>query len=153
MSPRAACRLEALGFQEVYDYMPGKVDWLARGLPRQGEKAEELRAGDLARRDVVACRLHEPVGDVRDRIAASPYGFALVTSEGGIVLGRLRRSAIATRPDVAVEELMEPGPSTVRAHLPAARLTERLRQRGLETVVVTSPDGELIGVMRREEAG
>ena len=39
MSPRAVCRLEALGFQQVYDYVPGKVDWLARGLPREGEKA------------------------------------------------------------------------------------------------------------------
>ena len=32
MSPRAACRLAALGFEQVYDYMPSKVDWLARGL-------------------------------------------------------------------------------------------------------------------------
>ena len=34
MSPRAACRLDTLGFEHVYDYLTGKYDWLARGLPR-----------------------------------------------------------------------------------------------------------------------
>jgi rhodanese-related sulfurtransferase len=38
MSPRAACRLDTLGFEHVYDYMPGKFDCLARGLPREGER-------------------------------------------------------------------------------------------------------------------
>src|SRR2546430_16920519 len=35
MSPRAAARLEQLGF-DVYDYALGKVDWMARGLPMEG---------------------------------------------------------------------------------------------------------------------
>ncbi len=29
MSPRAAARLETLGFTKVYDYVGGKTDWLA----------------------------------------------------------------------------------------------------------------------------
>src|SRR5712691_518454 len=33
MSPRAAWRLERLGFTPVYDYALGKVDWMAAGLP------------------------------------------------------------------------------------------------------------------------
>ena len=36
MSPRAACRLESLGFGEVYDYVAGKLDWMAAGLPTEG---------------------------------------------------------------------------------------------------------------------
>jgi len=32
MSPRAATRLEQLGF-DVYDYALSKVDWMAHGLP------------------------------------------------------------------------------------------------------------------------
>ena len=32
MSPRAAWRLESLGFSHVYDYVAGKIDWLAAGL-------------------------------------------------------------------------------------------------------------------------
>lgn len=44
MSPRAACRLEQLGFAEVYDYTTGKADWLAHGLDTEGEQAVVLRA-------------------------------------------------------------------------------------------------------------
>ena len=29
-------RLEGLGFERVYDYVPGKADWFASGLPREG---------------------------------------------------------------------------------------------------------------------
>ena len=32
MSPRAAWRLEAFGYVEVYDYVAGKSDWMAAGL-------------------------------------------------------------------------------------------------------------------------
>ena len=31
MSPRAACRLEALGFTELYDYVAGKADFVVSG--------------------------------------------------------------------------------------------------------------------------
>ncbi len=55
MSPRAAWRLESLGFGEVYDYAAGKLDWMAAGLPTEGTNAELLRAGDVARNDVSTC--------------------------------------------------------------------------------------------------
>lgn len=32
-SPKAARRMEALGYQKVYDYEAGKQDWKAAGLP------------------------------------------------------------------------------------------------------------------------
>src|ERR671922_1751989 len=57
MSPRAAARLVSLGFERVYDYAASKVDYLARGLPREGEKANEERAADLLRDDFVRCGL------------------------------------------------------------------------------------------------
>jgi hypothetical protein len=61
MSPRAACRLDTVGFEHVCDDMPGKADWLARGLPREGEKAGEPRAIDHARTDAVTCRPEERI--------------------------------------------------------------------------------------------
>jgi CBS-domain-containing membrane protein len=152
MSPRAACRLESLGFGEVYDYMPGKVDWLARGLPSEGAKADELRAAALAHDDVVTCAPADPAGELLARIEASPYGFALVLSEQRVVLGRLRRRAVEADARGTAGELMEPGPSTVRAHVPATRLLERLQSSGLHTAIVTAPDGALIGVLRRADA-
>jgi hypothetical protein len=72
MSPRAACRLETLGFEQVYDYAPGKADWLARGLPREGDKAHEARAVDVVRTDVVTCDLGAEIADVRAQVDASP---------------------------------------------------------------------------------
>ncbi len=152
MSPRAACRLEALGFPEVYDYVGGKADWLAHGLPVEGIGSVRPRAGDIARDDVATVGLGERVESARERIAASPYGFGLVVSSGGVVLGRLRMSGTDRPPDNLVDDAMEPGPSTVRPDVHAAELRERLVQRDLKTAVVTTPDGVLVGVFNRDDA-
>ena len=151
MSPRAACRLATLGFEQIHDYVAGKSDWLARGLPREGEKAAAPRAVDFARHDVVTCRRDERIGEVRRRVERSPYGFAFVVCDGDVLLGRLRRAALDGDPALAAEHAMEPGPSTVRADTPPARLRERLLSRGLTTAVVTTPDGVLLGVVRRDD--
>jgi CBS domain containing-hemolysin-like protein len=151
MSPRAACRLDTLGFEHVYDCLPGKADWLARGLPRAGDEAHEPRAIDYARQDAVTCRLHDPIGPVREAVDASPYGFALVISDGGVLLGRLRSTDLGADPHTAAEALMEPGPATVRADIAPDRLRERLQRRGLSTAVVTDPDGRLLGMVRHDD--
>ena len=137
MSPRAACRLELLGFEAVYDYVPGKVDWIARGLPTEGEKADVPRVGRLARDDVATCGLGDPVDDLQ----TAPYGFCLVLAEDGTVLGRIRRSTLK----------LEPGPSTVRYDLAVDELRERLDKRDLKTAIVTTPEGKLVGVVRRRD--
>jgi hypothetical protein len=98
----------------VYDYAAGEIDWLAHGLETEGETAGALTAGRLARDDVVTCRLDERAGEVRERVDASPYGFGLVTSAGGVLLGRLGRSALDGDPAARTEEVMEAGPATVR---------------------------------------
>ncbi|HEY0343130.1 MAG TPA: CBS domain-containing protein [Solirubrobacteraceae bacterium] len=151
MSPRAACRLGTLGFEHVYDYVTGRVDWFARGLPREGDNAAEPRAVDFALRDVVTCHLHDPISAVRDRVEGSPHGFALVVSDGGVLLGRLRKAELAVNPDATAESVMESGPSTVRADTPPARLRERLEQSSLTIAIVTDPEGRLLGVVRRAD--
>ena len=68
-----------------------------------------------------------------------------------MVLGRVRRSALDSAPEHAsAEELMEAGPSTVRANTPVSELLERLVSRDLETAIVTTPGGCLIGVFHRK---
>jgi Mg/Co/Ni transporter MgtE len=89
---------------------------------------------------------------LRGRIQASPYGFALVVSRGGVLLGRVRRSALGDDPEASAEDVMEPGPSTVRPDSDLGSLVERLRKRELKTAVVTTPDGRLVGVLRRAHA-
>src|SRR5882762_10163111 len=152
MSPRAACRLETLGFTEVYDYVPGKADWRAHGLPVEGEQADVPTAGGLARDDVVTCSLDDPVAAIREQVERSAYGFALVTSETGILLGRLRGSVMRDAPAGATAEaVMEPGPTTVRADTLASELAERLSERALKTAIVSTPEGRLIGVGTRTD--
>jgi Mg/Co/Ni transporter MgtE len=131
--------------------MPGKADWLARGLPSEGEKADEPRAVGLLVDDVVTCALDEGVGAVRERVGASRYGFAFVVSPGRVVLGRLRRATLEGDPDQAAEAVMEPGPSTIRADSQLEPLAERMRRNDLTTMPVTTPDGELLGVVRRDD--
>src|SRR3954469_18690180 len=95
MSPRAACRLETLGFDRVHDYVGGKADWLGHGLPREGETAAVPYAGELVDRQPPTCKLAASVADVREQLEGSRYGFSLVVSGERILLGRVRRSALA----------------------------------------------------------
>jgi CBS domain-containing protein len=151
MSPRAACRLATLGFEHVYDYMPSKVDWMARGLPMEGGKAGQARAIDVARNDVVTCRPEDTIAEVRERVAASPYGFAFVTTTDGVLLGRLRRNVLGADPRRMAAEVMEPGPSTTRPDLPPATILDKLCKADLTTAVLSDPDGKLIGIVRRDD--
>ena len=141
-----------MGFSDVYYYVAGKQDWLARGLPIEGEQADRPTAGAVAKNDVVTCRLTDRVGEVEERVIASPYRFALVVSEARCVLGRLRASELEhCDPGSTAEEVMEPGPSTVRFDIEFGALVERLHARDLMFAVVTTPEGVLVGVVRRSE--
>jgi CBS-domain-containing membrane protein len=130
--------------------VPGKVDWLARALPTEGERADDERVSDRARDDVVTCGLDADAATMRERIDASPYGFALVTSADGTLLGRLRRSALEDA-DGSAEELMSPGPSTVRPDMAIDELRRKLDDKELKTAIVSTPEGHVIGVVRRRD--
>lgn len=139
MSPRAAWRLERLGF-DVYDYAAGKVDWLAAGLPTVQARPLSRRALDQADRDPPTCTPETPVGDLH-----APS--ALVVNDERVVLGRA--SAEGHPPTARAEDVMEPGPTTVRAHEPLDPLLARMQQRNVREIVVTTPEGRLLGLLRR----
>jgi predicted transcriptional regulator len=130
----------------------GKADWLAHGLPTEGDQANVPRAKDLLRQDVATARLDERVSAIRQRVARSPYGFALVLAEDGTLLGRLRKAVLEGNPDAAAQAVMEPGPSTVRPDRQLADLLEPMRTHNLQAMVVTTPEGRLLGVLRRDAA-
>jgi rhodanese-related sulfurtransferase len=148
MSPRAATRLEQLGF-DAYDYALSKIDWMAHGLPMEGAAAARPTALSFVRDDVATCELDDRVQDVKKSIESSPYGFALVLANR-VVLGRLRSSRLENPPeDASVERLMEAGPSTTRPHIDPDELSKQLERGGARTAILTTPEGELIGVVRR----
>lgn len=150
MSPRAAWRLEALGFTHVFDYAVGKSDWKARGLPTEGESASEPRPGSIARTDITTCRVDDRLGDVKERIGED--GMCIVTTENGIVLGRLRAKQLAADAESRVGDVMEEGPTTVRYDESLQELAQRMAARNVRAVVVTDPEGKLVGVMHLEDA-
>jgi CBS-domain-containing membrane protein len=153
MSPRAAWRLEALGFEQVHDYVGGKADWLANGLPRAGKTATVPYAGELVDRDPPTCKLADTVTDVAAMLEASHYGFCLALNDQRILLGRVRRSTLArAEPRATAASVMEPGLSTVRFNTPARELVQRLAERELTTAIVTTPGGCLVGVFHRADA-
>src|SRR5713226_553764 len=116
MSSRAAWRLETLGFQKVYRYEAGKADWSANGLPVEGREASIPTAGDALRPGAPTCSLHDSVADAAARAREADWDVCLVTTSEGVVLGRIRGDALASsRVDGAqAEDVMEPGPATVR---------------------------------------
>jgi hypothetical protein len=97
MTPRAACRLETLGFEHVYDYVTGKSYWRARGLSLEGAAVEGSRVVDFVCEEVATCGLADRIGDVREQVNASPFEFAFAVSAGGVLLGLLRGAALDGR--------------------------------------------------------
>ena len=106
-------------------------------------------AGDVAHRDVPTCTLDDRLAVVRDRARSAGWDTCIVVDEQRVVLGRLGRKAIASDSESSVEEAMTPGPSTVRPSIGADALLERIRARHLTSYLVTTPDGRLVGLVRR----
>ena len=152
MSPRAAWRLEGLGFERVYDYVPGKADWSASGLPTEGTLASVPTIGDVARREVPTCALEEKVSGARDRVWAAGWDACVVVNGERVVLGLLREKELSSDPDVEVEQVMRNGPTTTRPNEPAGKMAKRMRERGARTLLVTTSDGRLVGLLYRDDA-
>src|SRR5260370_1449015 len=150
MSPRAAWRLESLGFAQVYDYAAGKADWLAWGLPREGRAAQVPTVGEVARRDVPTCGLADRVADVKARAQAAGYDACVVVNAQRVVLGLLRGRELDADPAATAEAVMRAGPTTYRLDVPAREAGARMRERGVDALTVTTPDGMLVGLLRRE---
>jgi|ERR671918_1308877 CBS domain-containing protein len=151
MSPRAAWRLESLGFREVYDYVPGKADWLAAGLPSEGEEAGAAVIGQVVRRDVPTCALDDRAGDALKRAAGEGWDQCVVVNEERVVLGRLRAEA-AQKGEAHVADVMEDGPSTFRPNVGVVEMAEYMARRGrMRDALVTDAEGRLLGVILRED--
>jgi len=152
MSPRAAWRFESLGFAQVHDYAAGEADWLAYGHPSEGSEAAKPRAGVIARRDVPTCSLDDRLGDVRNRVETAGWDECVVVNHAGVVLGRVRGEALGGDAEELVGAVMEPGPTTIRPDEPLATLVPRLRDKRVGRIIVTTPDGRLVGLVERDVA-
>ncbi len=151
MSPRAAWRLESLGFTDVYDYVGGKADWFAAGLPREGRLADVPRTGDVARRDDVTCGVTDRISEVANRVREAGQEACIVTTEGAVVLGRVRFDRLNGDSQGLVEEVMESGPTTTRSDTMLDSILERLNARHVDSILVATSDGRLVGTLYRSD--
>ncbi len=152
MAPRAAARLESLGFRTLYHYKAGTLDWMAAGLPVEGENSQPPRAADVARKGVPVCALNDNLGDVRRRVRDAGWDSAVVVNDQRIVLGLLRTKELDKDAELSIEEAMRPGPSTFRPYVPIKEMADYMVKHKLESSPVTTSDGELIGLLFRSDA-
>ncbi|HWC03244.1 MAG TPA: CBS domain-containing protein [Methylomirabilota bacterium] len=136
----------------MYDYTAGKADWLAAGLPTEGEATGRPTAATVARRDVPTCHLGESLQDIRDRVRAAGWDACVVVNTERIVLGLLRAEQLGREEDLTAEAAMRPGPSTFRPNIAIAKMAELMVKRDLPNAPVTTSAGELIGLLVREDA-
>ncbi|HEY3079813.1 MAG TPA: CBS domain-containing protein [Chloroflexota bacterium] len=134
-----------LGFEDVLRYAPGKMDWMAFGLPVEGEVAHGPIAADVAVADVPTCRPGERAGQLRR------VDLLVVVNERRIVLGAIDGQDLAkAEPDVTAEELMHRAPRTIRPDVPLEQIARHyLGER--RYLLVTNSDGILLGVAWRTD--
>lgn len=136
----------------MFDYGAGKLDWLAAGLPTEGSNAERPRAGDVAREDVPTCRLDERLGEVRERVRGAGWDACVAVNEERVVFGLFRSKELERDPDLSIEDAMRPGPSTFRPFVPIDEMATFMTEHDLESSPITTADGRLVGLLRKEDA-
>lgn len=150
MSSRVAWRLETFGYDPVYDYAAGKADWLAAGLPTEGNQPKRGRAAEAIDRSVPTCSPNDGLVDVASRLAQSGMPVCVVVNEQRVVQGRLRLDRLDSRDTRLAENVMEPGPATIRADADLIETRERMTTRNVSSLLVTTPDGMLLGALYNE---
>lgn len=149
LSARLAARLIHEKFSQVYEYAASLADWTAYHLPIEGEEANVLHAGDLARREFPTCRPDERVSEVVERLGE--HSLCAVVDEDGVLLGRLRREDIEGNADATAGEIAHPGPSTFRPDVPVGEMAEWFGRRNVDAFIITTPDGKPFGLLYRAD--
>ncbi len=151
MSPRAASRLESLGFTKVFDYVAGKADWAVAGLPREGRLAGRYRVIDVVRRTVPTCGLATRLGECGGRAEVGGKDMCIVVNDEHVVLGRLRGAAFDGDPSTPIEQVMESGPTTIRPDVLLRDIIERLHRARVDSILVASEAGRLVGILYKDD--
>lgn len=137
-----------MGFSEVRVYHPGKLDWMAAGLPTDGEDGERL-VGDVLDRTAPTCSPDEKLADLAGRLEG--WSWCAVLNEEGVLLGGVSSSMVAEQPAALAFDVAEPGPPTYRASVTASELLETMQRSDQDQAFVSDPDGRFLGVARRED--
>ena len=69
------------------------------------------------------------------------------------MLGLLRAKELDADPDLLAEQVMRPGPSTYRPFVSVQERQRTMTERNMESSPVTTSDGKLVGLVRRQDIG
>ncbi len=75
----------------------------------------------------------------------------VVVNDQRIVLGLVRRDALTAGGQRTAEEVMLPGPVTFRPNVSLEEMASYMDEHKLRQALVTTSDGELIGMASRED--
>jgi CBS-domain-containing membrane protein len=135
----------------VYDYAAGKTDWLAFGLPAEGDGGPF--AGELAE-PAVTCRPDEPAATVVQRLndtGLSDTQIVVVLDCAGLVIGAADETELRRAdPGAPLSAVMRLAPRTFRPSEPARDLAHHLWERKRLRATITTPDGRLVGEVHRD---
>ena len=88
---------------------------------------------------------------MRERVRASGWDACVVVNDERVVLGLLREAELKSKGQ-PVERVLRPGPSTFRPHVAVEEMARFMVAHDLPTSPITTSDGRLIGLLRREDA-
>lgn len=104
-----------------------------------------------ANRTPITCGPSDIVAVVVDRLRRAGRTVCVVVDPAGVVCGRVRLDRLEPSDDGPVEAVMEPGPTTIRADAPLDETLARMSARHVTSLLVTTPEGVLLGELRRTE--
>ena len=73
-------------------------------------------------------------------------------NEHGVVQGRVRPKDLPAEDEARVADFMQLGPATVQRREELSGLVQRMQDKGVRTILVTTPKGELLGMLDRGDA-
>jgi len=98
---------------------------------------------------VPTCGLDDTVEVARR--SAGAWETCIVVNKERVVFGRMFKAELEGAPTGRVGDVMQPGTSTFRPNVTAAEMLRYMDRRHHDTSLVTTPDGRLVGLVRRED--
>ena len=109
-------------------------------------------AGTTLRAGAILGHTGERLGDATGRVRAEGRDELIVVDDRHVVLGRIRGASLDGDPDALIEDVMRPGPATIRPDTPLETVVATLGPAAVASTLVTDPDGRFIGTVYLEDA-
>jgi rhodanese-related sulfurtransferase/CBS domain-containing protein len=152
LAPRAAWRLSSIGFTQVFFYTGGKEDWLANGLPVEGEQSERATAADFADLDVPTCGRMDRMGEIREQVRQAGWDACVVVNDKLVVLGLIQAVDLEKAdPKWTAEQAMKRDPVSCRLDLSPEEAAAMIKENNLTGLLVTFTDGKLFGFLKKKD--